>query len=91
MIERYALPEMSAIFSEARRLELWTRIELLAAEGWFRSGRIPEADWQSIRAGIGTVNPDRMREIEEESQHDILAFLRTLTEGWVGGRWLRTA
>lgn len=89
MIERYALPEMRAIFSEARRLELWTRIELLAAEGWFRAGRIPEADWQSIQAGIGTVDADRMREIEQESQHDILAFLRALTEGMgAEGRWL---
>ncbi len=89
MIERYALPEMRAIFSEARRLELWTRIELLAAEGWSRAGRIPAAEWQAIREGIGTVDADRMREIEQESQHDILAFLRALTED-LGpeGRWL---
>ena len=32
MIDRYALPELREIFGEGRKLALWLRIELLAAE-----------------------------------------------------------
>ena len=91
MIDRYALPEMREVFSERRRLQLWLRIELLAADALHAAGVIPEADWQRLRAGAEEleVDPDRAREIERESQHDVIAFLRSVTER-LGpeGRWL---
>ena len=89
MIDRYALPELREIFSERRRLELWLRIELLAVEAMNRSGLVSDADWERIRAAVGEVDPGRVREIERESQHDVIAFLRSVTER-LGpeGRWL---
>jgi adenylosuccinate lyase len=50
---------------------------------------VPEADYERIRREITAVDQDRAREIERESQHDVIAFLRSLTEG-IGpeGRWL---
>lgn len=89
MIDRYALPELRELFSERRKLELWLRIELLAAEALHAEGVIPEADWQRLR-GIGTeVDPARAHEIERESQHDVIAFLRSVTERLGSeGRWL---
>jgi adenylosuccinate lyase len=89
VIERYALPEMSAVWSEERRLALWLRVELLVVEALAHTGRIPAEDWDRIRQGASQVDADRMREIERESQHDVIAFLRTVTER-LGpeGRWL---
>ena len=89
MIDRYALPELRALFGERRKLELWLRIELLAAEAMNAAGVVPDNDWERIRRGVGDVNPERVREIERESQHDVIAFLRSVTEG-LGpeGRWL---
>ncbi|MDQ3148897.1 MAG: adenylosuccinate lyase, partial [Chloroflexota bacterium] len=89
MIDRYALPELSEIFSERRKLELWLRIELLAVEALHAAGVVPTADWKRIRATATEVDPVRAREIEQESQHDIIAFLRSVTER-LGpeGRWL---
>ena len=89
MIERYALPELREIFGERRRLELWLRIELLAVEGWNAAGVVPDGDWERIRQAAGEVDPERAREIERESQHDVIAFLRSVTER-LGpeGRWL---
>ena len=89
MIDRYALPELREIFSERHKLELWLRIELLALEALAESGVVPEADYERVRREIGAVDPDRAREIERESQHDVIAFLRSMTEG-LGpeGRWL---
>ena len=89
MIERYALPEMSAVWSEERRLELWLRIELLAVEGWAVLGRIPRDDAQRLAASVTAVDAARMRDIERESQHDVIAFLRSVTESLgAEGRWL---
>ena len=89
MIDRYALPELREIFGERRKLELWLRIELLAAEALNRAGIIPDADWEEIRRGARSVDPDRVREIERESQHDVIAFIRSITEGMGSeGRWL---
>ena len=89
MIDRYALPELAEIFGESRRLELWLRIELLAAEAWQRAGVIPSDDWQRIRQAAIEVDAERVREIEHESQHDVIAFLRSVTERLgTEGRWL---
>jgi adenylosuccinate lyase len=89
MIERYALPEMRQIFSERRKLELWLRIELLAVEALNAAGVVPDADWERIRAAAVEVDPARAREIERESQHDVIAFLRAVTERLgAEGRWL---
>ncbi len=89
MIDRYALPELREIFGEARKLDLWLRIELLAVEGLRDAGVVPEVDWERIRAAAGEVDPERAREIEKESQHDVIAFLRSVTERLGSeGRWL---
>ena len=91
MIERYALPELRELFSERRKLELWLRIELLAVEALNAAEVVPDEDWERIRAATadGGVDPTRAHEIERESQHDVIAFLRSVTER-LGpeGRWL---
>ena len=89
MIDRYALPELREIFGERHKLELWLQIELLALEALAGSGVVPEGDYERIRREVGEVDADRAREIEQESQHDVIAFLRSITEG-LGpeGRWL---
>jgi adenylosuccinate lyase len=89
VIDRYALPELRELFGERRKLQLWLRIELLAVEALRDAGVVPDADWERIRAAAGEVDPERAREIERESQHDVIAFLRSVTER-LGpeGRWL---
>jgi len=89
MIDRYALPELRELFSEQHKLDLWLRIELLAVEARHAAGLVPDDDWERIRASAGTVDGTRAQEIEQESQHDVIAFLRSVTER-LGpeGRWL---
>jgi len=91
VIDRYALPELRELFGERRRLQLWLRIELLAAEALHEGGVIPTDDWERLQAALAdeVVDPERAREIERESQHDVIAFLRSVTER-LGpeGRWL---
>jgi adenylosuccinate lyase len=91
VIDRYALPELRELFGERRKLQLWLRIELLAAEAMAQNGVIPRGDWERIRTelGAGEVDPERAHQIEQESQHDVIAFLRSVTERMGSeGRWL---
>jgi len=89
MIDRYALPELRELFSEQHKLDLWLRVELLAVEAQHAAGVVPDDDWERIQATTGSVDGARAREIEQESQHDVIAFLRSVTER-LGpeGRWL---
>ena len=89
MIDRYALPELRDLFGERRKLELWLRIELLALEALRDAGVVPVADFERIHAAVGEVDVERARAIEREAQHDVIAFLRSVTER-LGpeGRWL---
>jgi adenylosuccinate lyase len=78
MIERYSLPEMAAIWSAAHKTDTWLQVELLVCEGWTREGVIPQEAMEKIRqAGY---NAERMREIEEETHHDVISFLRSIQE-----------
>jgi adenylosuccinate lyase len=89
VIDRYALPELREIFSERRKLALWLRIELLAAEALHDAGVVPTPDWERIRSAATDVDIERAHEIERESQHDVIAFLRSVTEPMgPEGRWL---
>ena len=78
MIERYSLPEMAAIWSATRKTDLWLKVELLVCEGWAREGVIPQDIIEKIRAA--RYNAQRMQEIELETHHDIISFLRSIQE-----------
>ena len=78
MIERYTRPEMGAIWSERQKIDGWLAVERAVCEAWHRRGRIPESAMPAIRAA--TCDLDRMREIEQEVDHDLIAFLRATGE-----------
>jgi adenylosuccinate lyase len=88
VIPRYTLPEMGAVWAEERKLGHWLRIEVLACEAWAELGRIPPDDLEAIRSGA-SVDPDRVRRIEETTHHDVAAFVQAVAET-VGpaGRWI---
>jgi adenylosuccinate lyase len=78
MIERYTLPEMAAIWSAAHKTDIWLQVELLVCEGWAREGVIPEEAMQKIRRA--RYDSRRMQEIEKETHHDVISFLRSVQE-----------
>jgi adenylosuccinate lyase len=78
MIERYSLPEMAAIWSATHKSDTWLRVELLVCEGWARQGVIPQDALEKIRTA--RYNVQRMQEIEQETHHDFISFLRSIQE-----------
>jgi len=78
MIERYSLPEMAAIWSASHKTDTWLRVELLVCEGWAREGIIPQEAMEKIRRA--SYKAERMQEIEQETHHDVISFLRSIQE-----------
>ncbi len=78
MIERYSRAEMARIWSDQHRIDTWLAVEKAVCEAWASRGVIPETALPAIRAA--TVSLERMLEIEKETDHDVIAFLRAAGE-----------
>lgn len=78
VIEKYTRPEMGQIWSAENKYRCWLEIEIAVAEAWASAGRVPPEALPAIRAATFDLN--RIAEIEEETQHDVIAFLRNLGE-----------
>lgn len=79
MIPRYSRPEMTSIWSEDSKFQIWFEIEAHACDAQAKLGVIPAeaaaAVWQR-----GAFEIDRINEIERETKHDVIAFLTNLAE-----------
>src|ERR1700736_1527970 len=78
MIERYSRPAMAAIWSATHKSDNWLQVELLVCDGWAQAGVIPQAAMEKIRGAH--YNIQRMQEIEQETHHDVISFLRSIQE-----------
>ena len=78
MIERYTRPEMATIWSEEHKLDTWLRVEILVCEGWAHEGVIPADAMEVIRNA--SYDLERAQEIERETHHDVISFLRSVQE-----------
>ncbi len=88
MIRRYTHPEMGRIWSDQRKYETWLQVEIAAVDAMARAGIVPEDAARDIRARAA-FNVDRIEEIEQTTQHDVIAFTTAVAEH-VGpsARWL---
>jgi adenylosuccinate lyase len=88
MIPRYTHPIMGAVWTEARRYETWLEVELAATDALAEAGVVPVEDAKTLRARAA-VDPARVEEIEQTTQHDVIAFTTAVAER-VGpaARWL---
>ena len=79
MIERYTREEMGAIWTEENRFKAWLEVEILACEAWSELGVIPKEDVKKLRENA-SFDINRIKEIEEETRHDVVAFTRAVSE-----------
>src|SRR5437868_14358733 len=88
MIQRYTHPEMGAIWSDQRRYETWLEVELAATDAMAEAGLVPRDAASELRAKAG-FDIARIDEIEQTTQHDVIAFTTAVAER-VGpaARWL---
>jgi adenylosuccinate lyase len=79
MIPRYSTPEMTALWTDEARMAAWLQVELAVCEAWTRIGRIPEGAMVEIR-DKAAFDVDRVNEIEQATQHDVIAFVSSVAE-----------
>lgn len=79
MIERYTNPEMGAIWTLQHEFEVMLDIEIAACEAMAELGEIPQDAVKNIREKA-TFDLNRIKEIERETNHDIIAFLTNVAE-----------
>ena len=79
MIERYTLPDMGRIWSEKNKLDTWLQFEILACEALAQLGEIPNDAVERIKKHA-RFDANRVKEIEEVTQHDVIAFLTNVAE-----------
>lgn len=79
MIERYSRPEMAALWTDEHKFATWLKVELAACEAMAAAGLIPRRDWAAIRRKA-SFDVARIRRIEAEVRHDVIAFLTAVAE-----------
>jgi adenylosuccinate lyase len=74
MIDRYTLPEMGRVWSEAHKYELWCRLEVLILEAQARAGIVPQDSVEPVRSAPPPT-PEAVAAVEAVTDHDVIAFL----------------
>ena len=88
MIDRYTTPAMTAIWSREAKYGRWQEVEIAIVQAYVERGVVPEADLAQICAKAG-FDLERCDEIEKETRHDLMAFVRNLSEtAGESGRWI---
>jgi len=88
VIARYSRPAMARIWSDEGKFARWLDVELAALEGWAEAGVVPTDAVAEIAAGAVPPSPERVAEIEEQTHHDVAAFVDAVAEQLgPAGRW----
>jgi adenylosuccinate lyase len=66
---------MAKVWSEETKLARWLDVELAALDGWAEIGAVPADAVREIRERAVPPSPERVAELERETQHDVAAFV----------------
>lgn len=85
MIERYARPAMTALWSPQHKFRLWYEIEAAATQALADLGQVPASAAEAVWAVAehfrsGQIDVAAIDAIEAETRHDVIAFLTYLAE-----------
>lgn len=70
---------MDKIWSEEYKIQKWLQVEKAILSAWSKIGKIPVEVVEEVREKA-SVDLKRMREVEEQVGHDVIAFVKTATE-----------
>lgn len=79
MIERYAPKKIETLFTDESRFDAYLEIEIAVIEGWNKLGLVPDSDLKAIQEKAKT-NVTRIKELEQITKHDVVAFTRQISE-----------
>src|SRR6266540_4047886 len=80
---------MAGVWSDESRLARWLEVELAALEAWGELDAVPSEAVAEIRASAKPPTPERVAELERQTQHDLAAFVDAVAADLgPAGRWL---
>jgi adenylosuccinate lyase len=79
VIERYTLPDIGAVWTEESKYRAWLEVELAVCRARAQLGEIPAEEVEEL-AGKADFTVERVHEIEEATNHDVIAFVSTVAE-----------
>ena len=79
MIPRYTTPEMERIWSDENKFTKWLKVELAVLEVLAEQGKVSKEAVSTIRKKA-VISPERIAEIEKETKHDVVAFIKSIEE-----------
>ncbi len=79
MIDRYVTPALSMLWSPRNKTQKWLDVEIAVCDGLEHFGKIPAGTTAAIRSGA-TFDLTRMAELEKETRHDVMAFVKNVAE-----------
>ncbi|PKK84713.1 MAG: adenylosuccinate lyase [candidate division Zixibacteria bacterium HGW-Zixibacteria-1] len=79
MIARYTLPEMGALWSDEAKYRHWLMVEIAVCRAMAEMGMIPQKALKNI-IKKADFNIDRINEVEAVTNHDVIAFLTSVSE-----------
>jgi adenylosuccinate lyase len=87
---RYGTPEMKAVWTEEAKLKKLLQVEAALAMAEADVGLVTRKDAEAIAACINDVKPERVKQIEDEISHDMMAVVLAYAEacGDEAGKWV---
>jgi len=79
VIERYTLPEIGAVWTEEAKYHAWLRVELAVSRARAQLEEIPTEKVEEL-AEKADFTVGRIHEIEQETNHDVIAFVTNVAE-----------
>jgi len=70
---------MADIWTEENQFKAWLEVELAACKAWSKLGKIPPEDVELLYKNA-SFDVKRIKEIEKETRHDVVAFTRSVSE-----------
>ncbi len=77
---RYGSREMREVFEESKRIQLQLQVEVALVKALADLGKIPQGAAKKIELGAKQVTTERVNELEKETNHDVMALVKALTE-----------
>lgn len=78
MIERYEVPQISDIWSAHFKFKTFMDVEIALLEA-LEGVKVPQGTAKAVKDQC-RINPERIKEIEEVTRHDVIAFCTSITE-----------
>lgn len=79
MIERYTLPEIGNVWTEQAKYGAWLKVEIAVCRARAELGEIPSDEVEEL-AEKADFSVERIHEIEQETEHDVIAFVTNVAE-----------